>query len=355
MSSVVASYKKYTLVFKKPAATSRGTLPAKTVYFIRLSDRRQPDRVGLGECAPWPGLSVDDRPDFEAKLAEVCEALKAGQPPTEFDLADWPALAFGLEMAWRDWQHGGSRQLFENEFSRGRKLIPIHGLIWLDSPADMLQQVHLKVSQGHTCIKLKVGALDFEAERALLAEVRRCYPPERIELRLDANGAFSPDIALERLTDLARFQIHSIEQPLKAGQWPAMARLCARSPIKIALDEELIGITSTARKKELLAKIKPHYLVLKPALLGGFAAAEAWLALAQELGIGWWVNSALESNIGLNALGQWTSSLNATIIQGLGNGQLYTNNIPSPIKLARGLLVYDTTVGWDVSQLVAPA
>lgn len=355
MSLLIASYKKYTLDFKKPAVTSRGVLPVKTVFYLRLSDRRQPDRVGLGECAPWPGLSVDDRPDFEAKLAEVGEALNQGHLPGELDLADWPALTFGLEMAWQDWRHGGTRQLFENEFSRGRKPIPIHGLIWLDSPADMLQQVHSKVSQGHTCIKLKVGSLDFETERALLAEIRRCYPPERVELRLDANGAFSPDIALERLTDLARFQIHSIEQPLKAGQWPAMARLCARSPIKVALDEELIGITAAARKKELLAKIKPHYLVLKPALLGGFAAAETWLALAQELGIGWWVNSALESNIGLNALGQWTSFQNPTTIQGLGAGQLYTNNIRGPIKLSKGSLVYDKTVGWDVSELVVPA
>lgn len=347
MSPFVASYKKYTLDFKKPAVTSRGVLSTKTVFYLRLTDRGQSVRVGLGECAPWPGLSVDDRPDFEAKLAEVCGALNAGQSPTQLDLADWPALAFGMEMAWRDWQRGGSRQLFENKFT-----IPIHGLIWMDSPAAMLQQVHHKVSQGHTCIKLKVGALDFEEELALLAEIRRYYPPAQIELRLDANGAFSPDIALERLADLARFQIHSIEQPLKVGQWPAMARLCAHSPIKIALDEELIGVTAAARKKELLAEIKPHYLVLKPALLGGFAAAEAWLALAQEMGVGWWINSAMESNIGLNALAQWTSFLKPTTIQGLGSGQLYTNNIPSPIKMGHGSLVYDPAVAWDVAALV---
>ena len=353
MNPFIASYKKYTLRFKKPAETSRGTLREKTVFFIRLTDRRRSNRVGLGECAPWPGLSLDDRPDFEAKLANVCDALNRGHSPAEMDLADFPALAFGLEMAWRDWQHGGSRQLFKNDFSRRGKPIPIHGLIWMASPADMLQQVQRKVSQGHTCLKLKIGALDFAAECALLSDIRRHYPPDQIELRLDANGGFSPEIALERLSELAQFQIHSIEQPLKPSQWQAMTTLCSSSPIKIALDEELIGIASQARKRELLETIKPHYLVLKPALLGGFAAAEAWIALAQELGIGWWVNSALESNIGLNALAQWTSSLNPTAVQGLGAGQLYTNNIPSPIRPTQGALIYDQTLAWDVSAIVA--
>jgi o-succinylbenzoate synthase len=355
MNPFAASYKKHTLIFKKPAGTSRGVLRTKTVFFIRLTDRHQPDRVGLGECAPWPGLSIDDRPDFETKLAEVCDALTQGHTPAQLDLADFPALALGLDMAWRDWQHGGTRQLFENEFSRGQKPVPIHGLIWMGSPADMLQQVHHKVSQGHTCIKMKIGALDFADECALLSELRRHYPPDQIELRLDANGAFAADTALERLRELARFQIHSIEQPIKPGQWQAMARLCTHSPIKIALDEELIGITPAVRKKELLAEIKPHCLVLKPALLGDFAAVKGWITLAQELGMGWWVNSALESNIGLNALGQWTSSLNPTTIQGLGAGQLYTNNIPSPIRPTHGALSYDKTLDWDVSEIVAPA
>ncbi|MEW5956225.1 MAG: o-succinylbenzoate synthase [Chloroflexota bacterium] len=353
MNPPLASYKKYTLRFKKPAGTSRGTLRQKTVFFIRLADRRRPDRLGLGECAPWPGLSPDDRPDFEAKLAGVCDALNRGQSPTELDLAGWPALAFGLETAWLDWQHGGSRRLFENDFSRRGQPLPIHGLIWMGSPEEMLHQVQRKVSQGHTCLKLKIGALDFAAECAVLADIRRRYPPDQIELRLDANGAFAPEIALERLTGLAQFHIHAIEQPIKPGHWPAMAALCAHSPIKIALDEELIGVTSLAGKRELLATIEPHYLVLKPALLGGLASAETWIALAQELGSGWWVNSALESNIGLNALCQWTSSLNPTMVQGLGSGQLYTNNIPSPIKPSGGALIYDHALAWDVSAIVA--
>jgi L-alanine-DL-glutamate epimerase-like enolase superfamily enzyme len=226
----------------------------------------------------------------------------------------------------------------------------------MGSPADMLRQAHQKVSQGHTCLKLKVGALEFGEECALLAEIRRRYPAERLELRLDANGAFTPEVALDRLGELAQFQIHSIEQPLKPGQWAALAALCATSRVKIALDEELIGISSTGRRQKLLAEIRPHYLVLKPALLGGFAAAEAWLELARQAGIGWWVNSALESNIGLNALGQWTSALNPATVQGLGTGQLYSNNIPSPIKPVRGTLVYDDdSLAWDVSGIVGPA
>ena len=355
MSPVSASYKKYTLRFKKPAGTSRGALRRKTVFFIRLADRRRPERIGIGECASWPGLSIDDRSDFEERLADVCDRLNRGASPAELELAEFPALTFGLEMAWRDWQRGGIRQLFENEFSAGRRPIPIHCLIWMGAPAEMLRQVHHKVSQGHTCLKLKVGALDFGAECALLAEIRRHYPPERIELRLDANGAFTPAVALERLEALAQFHIHSIEQPLKPGQGPALAALCANSPVKVALDEELIGISSRPQRSELLAEIKPDYLVLKPALLGGLAAAEEWIRLAEEAGIGWWINSALESNIGLNALSQWTSSLNPATAQGLGTGQLYANNIPSPIKPVRGSLVYDTTVGWDVSEIVAPA
>jgi o-succinylbenzoate synthase len=355
MSPINASYKKYRLRFKKPAGTSRGPLRTKTVFFIRLADRRRPERIGLGECAPWPGLSIDDRPDFEEQLAGVCDQLNRGHSPAGLELADFPALAFGLEMAWLDWQRGGIRQIFENDFSLRRKPIPIHGLIWMGPPADMLQQVHHKVSLGHTCIKLKVGALDFGAECALLAKIRRHYPPEQIELRLDANGAFTPDIALERLEKLAQFHIHSIEQPLKPGQWPALAALCARSPIKIALDEELIGISSPARQKELLAAIKPDYLVLKPALLGGLAAADAWITLARRAEMGWWVNSALESNIGLNGLSQWVSARNPTTVQGLGAGQLYTNNIPCPIKPVRGALVYDNDgLCWDVSEIVGP-
>lgn len=345
-----ASYQTYTLHFKQPAGTSRGVLRSKPACFLRLA---APGRVGLGEAALWPGLSPDDRPDFEARLAAVCRALNRGQPPAELDLAAWPALAFGLETARLDWAGGGTRRLFDTPFSRGKESIPLHGLIWMGRPADMLQQVHHKISQGHTCLKLKVGALDFDTECALLADIRRHYSPETVELRLDTNGAFSADAALDRLGRLAQFHIHSLEQPLKPGQWPALAALCAHSPINIALDEELIGLTTPAQKTALLAQVKPHYLVLKPALLGGIAAAQEWITLAQAAGTGWWVNSALESTIGLNALAQWVSFLRPAGVQALGTGQLFTNNIPSPLRPAHGALTLDPALAWDVSAITA--
>jgi O-succinylbenzoate synthase len=352
MPNLYASYQKYTLRFKKPAGTSRGFLHTKETFFLRLIDPSQPTRLGLGECGPLAGLSIDDRPDFEAHLARVCDLLNQGCSPADFDLTDFPALAFGLETAWLDWQHGGRRQLFETDFSRGIASIPNHGLIWMGSRADMLAQVHAKVAQGCTCIKMKIGALDFQEECNLLADIRHAYPSDQIELRLDANGAFTPDSALKRLTELAQFEIHSIEQPLKPGQWLAMADLCAASPVDIALDEELIGLKRATDKKSLLETIKPAHLILKPTLIGGLAAAEEWIRLAQAEGIGWWVNSALESNIGLNAICQWTSSLHPTIPQGLGTGQLYTNNIPCPIRVTDRGLVYDQNLAWDVSGLL---
>ncbi len=328
-----ARYTRYTLKFKKPAGTSRGFLRRKTVYFIHLADQTDLKRVGIGECAPWKSLSLDDRPDFEAQLAQVCQQLNRGQTPESLDLSDFPALAFGLEMALLDWRGGGRRLLFENDFSLGRQSLPTHGLLWMGSPREVLQQAQRKVEQGFTCLKMKIGALDFAEELRLLAELRRVYPPERIELRLDANGAFSPKNALARLQTLAQFDIFAIEQPIKPGQTEEMADLCAQSPIPIALDEELIGRRTSVEKKALLKRIRPQHIVLKPALLGGFAAAEAWIEAAEEMGIGWWANSALESNIGLNALCQWTAQRKPDFVHGLGTGQLYSNNVSSPVAL----------------------
>ena len=347
MLPFTAGYKKYTLNFKKPAGTSRGFLRQKTVYFIYLTDRANPERVGVGECAPWKGLSLDDRPDFEAQLAQICQNLNAGAAPESLNLSDFPALAFGLEMALLDWRGGGQRLLFENDFSLGRQSLPTHGLIWMGSGSEVLQQAQRKAAQGFACLKMKVGALEFEEELRLLAELRRAYPAGQIELRLDANGAFSPDKALERLKALAQFDIFAIEQPIKPGQWPKMADLCANSPIPIALDEDLIGHRSRAEKESLLKAVKPQYLVLKPMLLGGFAAAEEWIEAAEKMGIGWWVNSALESNIGLNALCQWTAQRKPNFIHGLGTGQLYRNNVPSPVRLAGAKLVCNLDERWD--------
>ncbi len=355
MSDCIASYTQYTLRFKKPAGTSRGVLRTKTVYFLRLADRRHPDRIAVGECAPWPGLSLDDRPDFEAQLAAVCRRLNRGVPPAELDLSAFPALAFGLEMALRDRQGGSVRRLFDTPFTRGETSLPIHGLIWMGSRQAMAQQVEEKIAQGFSCLKMKIGALPFAEEVALLTEIRRRYPADRIALRLDANGAFSPRDALARLTELAPLHIEAVEQPIRPGQWPALAELCARSPIPIALDEELIGLQTDEGRRRLLDAVRPQFLVLKPMLLGGFAAAERWMALAAERGIGWWVNSALESNIGLNALAQWVSTHPSERVQALGSGQLYANNIPAPIRLAGNGLVMDTRRRWDVTALVEGA
>lgn len=373
--SLIASYKKYRLIFKKPAGTSRGALYHRDTYFLILRDRAEPDRFGLGECGPLPGLSLDDRPAFEMKLAEVCRWVNEGglaatlalmnqldpvagtfRPTWEAvksrsknRLARFPALAFGLEMALLDWYKGGIRQLFDTGFSRGQAVLPTHGLIWMGSPAELLAQIETKVAQGYTCLKMKVGALDFETECRLLAEIRHNYPPEQIELRLDANGAFNPMEALAKLETLARFDIFAIEQPLKPGQWPKMAEVCRHSPIPIALDEELIGVQVEAQRVALLETIRPHYLVLKPTLLGGFAAAEAWLKLAQRLGMGWWANSMLESNVGLSALSQWASTFEPSLIHGLGTGQLYTNNIPSPLRIEGAGLWSNPDGEWDLT------
>jgi len=352
MPAYAAFYKKLRLVFKKPVMTSRGPLYHKETFFLCLADRTNPARLGLGECGPLPGLSLDDRADFEAKIAQVSDLLNAGYSHTEIDLAEFPALAFGLELAQLDWQGGGRQLLFDTEFSRGRQLIPTHGLIWMSDRAGMLQQVRAKVALGFTCIKLKVGALDFREECGLLADIRRTYPPGRIKLRLDANGAFTPGNALARLNEMTRFDIDAIEQPLKPGQWAEMAVLSRRSPIPIALDEELIGVTNPTEKELLLKTIKPAYIVLKPSLVGGFAAAKEWIDAAQQLGIGWWTNSMLESNVGLSAICQWVSALETTITHGLGTGQLYANNIHSPIRLAKAGLIYDRNRSWDLSGIV---
>ena len=254
-------------------------------------------------------------------------------------------------MAHLDLENGGRRILFETPFSRGKTQLPIHGLIWMADPEALLNQARQKIEQGFRCLKLKVGALDFEAECAVLALVREAYSPGQVEIRLDANGAFQPDEVLDKLNRLAGYQIHSIEQPIQPGQWPALANLCRESPIPIALDEELIGLQTTTDQQMLLETVKPHYLVLKPTLLGGFAAAESWIKMAEALGLGWWVNSALESNIGLNAIAQWTAWLKPTVVQGLGTGSLYANNIPSPIGLRGAGLIYETGKPWHLSAI----
>jgi len=324
--------------------TSRGTLFARDIFILALQNK---ERMGLGECAPLKGLSIDDRSGFEDKLQEVCKLLNQGANPSDLDLTGWPAIQFGLEAALIDLENGGKRLLFGNDFAKGKQTIPTNGLIVMVDKNDMLEQFFNKVKLGFNCVKMKIGALDFESECDLLSEIRKKVPPEKIELRLDANGAFETDSALDKLRRLAEFKIHSIEQPIKAGQWQAMARLCAVSPIPIALDEELIGVLEPTAKEELLRTIQPQYIILKPTLVGGLKASMGWIDNARKFNIGFWVTSLLESNIGLNIISQWASTLNLSMPQGLGTGQLFNANFRSPLKIIDGQLTYASSNGWD--------
>lgn len=343
-----AAFFPYTLRFKRPAGTSRGVLHSKETYFVRLA---QGDAVGWGECGPVAGLSIDEGPNLAQELARICHAINAGQPPNALDLTELPSVAFALESALLDLETGGHQRLFDTPFARGHRLLPTHGLIWMDSVDGLLQQIEEKVARGYRVVKMKVGALPLAQECALLAAMRARFPADQIELRLDANGAFTPADALIKLTQLVHYDVHFLEQPIKPGQWQELAAICAHSPIPIGLDEELIGIHAQAERARLLDTLRPQHLIIKPTLLGGLAAADDWIALAAERGIGWWINSALESNVGLNAIAQWLAAKDDDRIHGLGTGQLFTNNIPSPIQLRHNGLIYDPNSAWDFTRI----
>lgn len=348
----------HSLEFKFPAGTSRGVLHQKTSWFLLLEAQ---GIMGIGEAGPLPGLSPDDRPDFAAQLRKVGEALQACQLPQDPQQAEklaeqlaspaFPSIRFALETALLDWVNGGRRQLFDNDFSRGRKAIPINGLIWMGDKEGMRQRIGQKIDEGYHCLKMKIGAIDFEQECALLAAIRKDFSAEQISLRVDANGAFSPKEALWKLEQLSRYKLHSIEQPVKAGQPDLMHDLCRQSPVPIALDEELIGLEAETAGDALLKSIQPQYIILKPGLLGGFSASRRWIELAEKSSIGWWVTSALESNIGLNAISQFTGGLEVEMPQGLGTGQLYHNNISSPLCIKEGTLTYEQGGNWDIDIL----
>lgn len=339
----------YTLHFKRPAATSRGALRVREVVFLRAE---QDGKTGWGECGVVPGLSPDDRPEYLQAVAAICRAISRGVEPSRLDLSALPSVAFGLETALLDLATGARQRLFDTPFARGQAVLPIHGLIWMDTPAEMLAQVERKVVGGCRVIKLKVGARPFEEEQTLLHELRRRWPAETVELRLDANGAWTPAEALDCLQRLEQFAVAFVEQPIWPGQWQAMANLCRRSPVPIALDEELIAVPLDGRRAVLEA-IRPQHVILKPTLLGGLAACQGWIDEARRLGIGWWINSLLESNVGLNALAQWTAALDPLRVHGLGTGQLFANNIPSPLRLAGCGLGVDRRGAWDFQVLQA--
>ncbi len=347
-----ATYNKHSLQFITPGGTSRGVLTTKDSWYIQVCDVQNPKVLGVGECSILPNLSIDDKPGFEDKLREVCSNINIYTNnfsiKLEDDLLDWPAISFGLEMALLDLKNGGIKTIFPSDFVEGKKQIPINGLIWMGDIAYMKEQLAQKIQSGFKCIKIKIGAIDFWQEINLIKKIRNTYNPAQLEIRVDANGAFKPDEAMNKLNELAKLGIHSIEQPIKAGQWQVMAELCKVSPVKIALDEELIGINDVVKKEDLLTTIKPAYIILKPSLLGGFMACNQWVQLANKHGVAWWATSALEGNIGLNAIAQWTAIQDNVLPQGLGTGQVFANNIASPLQVANGHLIYNKKQKWGI-------
>jgi o-succinylbenzoate synthase len=343
-----ANFIKYILHFKKPSGTSRGVLKTKETWFIKLENDEQ---WGIGECGLLRGLSIDDRADYEEKLRWVCDHVQWGEDRLMMALTEFPSIQMGLQTAFKSFYAKDPFHLFNTPFSNGNCGIPINGLIWMGDVTYMKEQIADRLKHGFTCIKLKIGAIDFKSELQLLKSIRKEFSPSEVELRVDANGAFLPKDALDKLSRLAELNLHSIEQPIAVKQWEQMAQLCLDSPLPIALDEELIGIFTSEAKKKLIELIRPQYIILKPSFIGGFLGTDEWIQWADSLGIEWWVTSALESNIGLNAISQYTSVKNSKLRQGLGTGSLYTNNIPSPLEVSNGELCYNSLTEWDLKGL----
>lgn len=346
-----AQFLKYTLKFKKPGGTSRGVLHDKDSWFILAYEDKHPEKMGIGECSIIKNLSIDDRPDFESKLTEITTNIHHAEAYLESGLFDFPSIRFGLETALKDLQAKRSRILYPSMFTEGIKNIPINGLIWMGNTENMYQQAVDKVEAGFNCIKIKIGAIDFEEELLFLKRIRKDFKSHDLELRVDANGAFNIKSALEKLKRLSEFHIHSIEQPIVQGQWAEMARLCSTSPIPIAIDEELLGMHDLDDFQRMFQTVKPQYIILKPSLVGGINQCEKIIRLAEKNSIGWWVTSALESNIGLNAIAQWAATLKTSMHQGLGTGQLFENNLSSPLSIKNGALHYDDHKSWKLKAL----
>jgi L-alanine-DL-glutamate epimerase-like enolase superfamily enzyme len=316
----------------------------KETWFIVLE---QNGKKGIGECGILRGLSCDDRPDYEEKLAWTCVNIHLGKDLLWEALLEFPSIQFGVEMAFQSLASETPYVLFLSDFTQGQKSIPINGLIWMGEESFMKEQIEEKLAAGFRCVKLKIGAIDFEKELQLLRYIRANFTAELVEIRVDANGAFNENDALNKLIQLSEFELHSIEQPIAKNKTDRMSELCKTSPFPIALDEELIGVFSVLDKEALLLKIKPQYIILKPSFVGGFRGTQEWISLAEKHEIGWWITSALESNIGLNAIAQWTFLQHNLMPQGLGTGALYTNNFDCPLEVDRGQLWYDTNRNWD--------
>ena len=345
---MTATFQQYILHFKQASGTSRGILKTKETWFIILKDDH---KIGIGECGLFRGLSCDDRPDYKAKLKWTCDHIHLGLKELLDDLMEFPSIQFGLEQAFKSLESTSPFNLFPSEFTEGKTSIPINGLIWMGSESFMKDQIKDKLKAGFNCIKMKIGAIDFNTELALLKSIRQEFSSDDIQLRVDANGAFSSENALEKLKRLSDYDLHSIEQPIKQGQFEAMARLCEKTPLPIALDEELIGVFSVTKQTELLQMINPQYIILKPSLVGGWRGSQQWIDIAENNAIGWWITSALESNVGLNAIAQWTHILESNLPQGLGTGSLFTNNFESPLQVKNGTLQYEINHDWNVTNL----
>jgi len=350
MFDISVSYQKHSLKFHFEAGTSRGVLTEKNSYFIQIKNKKNPIQVGLGEAGPLRGLS----PEFEEEgLAGFEKYIKSANweyfPETLEEIPlfishlplGYPSYKFGIEMATFDYIQAKNGVYFDNEFSLGKLAIPINGLIWMGKPDFMEDQIEQKIAQGFTCLKLKIGAIDFDQELAILKNIRSQFPANKLSIRVDANGAFTSHEAVHKLEKLAQLDIHSIEQPIRAGLWNAMADLCKENILPIALDEELIGLESEDQQNQLLDKIPANYIIIKPSLVGGFSASHDWIQAAEKRKMGWWITSALESNIGLQAIAQFTAEYSPSIPQGLGTGTLYTNNFASGLSIQKGNLHFN--------------
>ncbi|MBD3724846.1 MAG: o-succinylbenzoate synthase [Flavobacteriaceae bacterium] len=345
---MLASYKKYILNFKRPSGTSRGILTEKETWFLILEEN---GKIGIGECGILRTLSIDDRPDYEEKLKWVCENIHLGKDKLWDELIEFPSIQFGVEMAFLSLASKTPFELFPSAFTQGKESMEINGLVWMGEQAYMKQQIEEKLAQGFRCIKLKIGAIDFQKELELLRFIRQNFDEKTIEIRVDANGAFGLNEALSKLIQLSDYKLHSIEQPIQKNNTDNMSELCKTTPFPIALDEEIIGVFGLENKEQLLAKIRPQYIILKPSLVGGFKGTLEWISIAEKLNIGWWITSALESNIGLNAITQFTFTLKNPMPQGLGTGGLYTNNFDCPLYIEKGRIHYNPNLIWDISAL----
>jgi len=340
------------LNFKSPAGTSRGVLHNKPSIFLLIWNEEEPHIKGIGECSLIPGLSPEAPESIGEKVDELCRNINDLERWQGGALIQYPALNFALETALLDLDRRGSRVLYPSEFTIGKKGIPINGLVWMGDKREMKSRISEKLDAGFSCLKMKIGAINIKDELRLLKNIRKEFNKKDLVLRVDANGAFDPDNALAILDQLADLKVHSIEQPIAAGRYEAMAELCAKAPIPIALDEDLIGLNNLETRRNVIDTIKPQYIILKPSLLGGLKSCVQWIEIAEERNIGWWVTSALESNIGLSAIAQWTATLKTEMYQGLGTGQLFTNNFESPLEIEKGKLYFRPEKEWQVDELL---